>query len=71
MTINSGDKIKCGRITATVDRVLACEYLGSRLDQYGEERPWWGFDVEFVDTTGQYRHWEQALDGGEVITVED
>lgn len=26
-----------------------------------------GWDVEFIDTAGQYRHWKQWYDGGEII----
>lgn len=26
-----------------------------------------GWDVEFIDTAGQYRHWKQWYDRGEII----
>lgn len=49
-----GATIKCMGITACIDIVL---YV------YREREGW---DIEFIDTTGHYRHWKQWYDGGEI-----
>lgn len=49
-----GDVVNVGRIYATIDRILYQDY-------------WRDWDIEFIDTCGNYRHWKQGFDGGELI----
>lgn len=61
--IQHGDRITAYGVTFTVEKILYQEYWGDRKD----ERPrsdFWGYDCEFIDTDGQYHHWEQNLDCG-------
>ena len=44
-------------ISVTVDKVLYAHHESI------------GWDVEFIDTAGQYRHWKQWYDGGEIIGI--
>jgi hypothetical protein len=53
--IPQGTVIKAQGTTATVDRVL---YSEKWHDEY---------DIEFIDAKGNYRHYKQWDDGGEVI----
>ena len=48
-----GATIVCGGIVAVVNKVLYAEYW----DRYG-------WDIEFIDTEGNYRHWKQWDDLG-------
>lgn len=52
--IRTGDKIHCMGVTAEVARILYQERYGT-------------WDVEFIDTQGNYRHWKQYFDGGFII----
>lgn len=50
-----GDKIACMGEVVTIDKVLFADYcMGT-------------WDVEFIDTDGNYRHWKQYFDGGQLI----
>jgi len=51
-----GDKICCNGITVEIDIIFSQDYY-----------PHDGWDVEFDDTTGEYRRWKQYQDGGELI----
>lgn len=42
-------------ISVTVDKVLYAHHETI------------GWDIELIDTAGQYRHWKQWDDGGEII----
>lgn len=57
MKARKGDKIKCMGITVTIDRILYQDY-------------WRDWDIEFIDTAGNYRHWKQGFDGGEFLPQE-
>lgn len=50
-----GARINAMGISVTVDKVLYAHHETI------------GWDVEFIDTAGQYRHWKQWYDGGEII----
>ena len=52
--ILKGDKISALGLSFTVDRILYQEYLCG------------AFDCEFIDTKGNYHHWKQEFDGGNV-----
>ena len=54
-TIQKGDKIHCSGITVEIAAVLYCDYS------------FHAFDIEFIDTDGNYRHWKQEQDKGYVI----
>lgn len=51
-----GDKIVVEGKSVTISKILSQDYW----DRFG-------FDIEFVDGRGQYRHWKQHEDGGELI----
>ena len=53
--VRKGDKICALGITVTIEKVL---YWDCFDDEY---------DVEFIDTAGNYRHWKQWEDGGFLI----
>ena len=48
-----GATIVCGGIVAVVDKVLYAEHWDRD-----------GWDIEFIDTLGNYRHWKQWDDLG-------
>lgn len=50
-----GATINAMGISVTVDKVLYAHHETI------------GWDVEFIDTAGQYRHWKQWDDGGKII----
>ena len=57
-----GDKVKALGITITIQRVVSQEHyprLGNEDD--------WGWNIEFIGSDGQYRHWKQWEDGGKLI----
>lgn len=45
-------------ITCVVDKVIY-----AHEEKVGTDAGW---DIEFIDTNGQYRHWKQWYDGGEI-----
>ena len=49
-----GDKIRACGIIVTIDRILYQDF-------------WRDWDIEFIDTDGNYRHWKQYFDKGELI----
>jgi len=53
--MKKGTKIRCKGMTVTVNEVLYADKWDGK------------WDVEFIDSNGNYRHWKQELDGGEVI----
>ena len=63
--IKPGDMIRALGHTITIGRILYQDYNGD-LDQAGGG-DCWGYDVEFLDTSGGYHHWKQNQDRGEVI----
>lgn len=50
-----GAIVACMGIRAEIDKILYAEYW----DRYG-------WDIEFIDSKGNYRHWKQNEDGGEL-----
>lgn len=54
--IHVGDSISALGYTFKVEKILNQEWW----DRYG-------YDVEFLDDRGNYHHWKQGEDGGEVI----
>jgi hypothetical protein len=54
-TVRPGDAVKCMGVTAIIDEILYQDY------DYVD-----GWDIEFVDDMGNYRHWKQYFDGGDV-----
>lgn len=53
--MKKGTKIRYKGMTVTVNEVLYADKWDGK------------WDVEFIDSNGNYRHWKQELDGGEVI----
>jgi hypothetical protein len=49
-----GATIHCMGLSVVVDKVLYAHHENI------------GWDVEFIDTAGQYRHWKQWDDGGNI-----
>lgn len=63
--INAGDTIRAMGYSFTVGTVFYQDYFGTKERANGTD--WWGYDVEFKDTNGEYHHWLQYQDGGELI----
>jgi len=62
--VQYGDKVTAYGQSFTVDRILYQDYYGSRSD-VSPASDCWGYDVEFIDTHGQYHHWKQNQDQGQ------
>ena len=60
--LQHGDRITALGITCTIDRILDLDHFGDRPPAPGSDM--WGYDVELIDTRGNYRHWKQNQDGG-------
>lgn len=60
--LQHGDRITALGITCTIDRILYLDHFGDRPPAPGSDM--WGYDVELIDTRGNYRHWKQNQDGG-------
>ena len=60
--ISVGDTIICKGIHATIAKL----YYSFRCVEWHNERKEFikHYDVEFVDTNGNYRHWKSYFDGG-------
>ena len=54
--IEKGDLIKANGLSIRVDKVIHCDYF------YPE-----GYEIDFIDTYGNRRHWRQWLEGGSVV----
>lgn len=54
--IKIGDVIECGGVKVEVGEILHQDYWNG-----------YGWDVEFKDKNGNYRHWKQEYDGGKLI----
>jgi len=63
--IQPGDVITALGHSYTVSVVLFQDWYGDRSDANGTA--WWGYDIEFKDTNGNYHHWKQNEDGGDVV----
>ena len=60
-----GDKISALGEKAIVDKIIYQDFFGyKRAAAPGSDC--FGFDIEFIDTKGNYRHWKQNQDGGNV-----
>lgn len=46
--------IACMGVTVTIEKILFQDFY----------KDW---DIEFIDTEGNYRHWKQSIDGGKLI----
>lgn len=57
MKARKGDIVECMGICATIDKILYQDF-------------WENWDIEFIDTNGNYRHWKQGFDGGRLIQKE-
>jgi hypothetical protein len=53
-----GDQIRAKGLLVTIGRIFYQEWY---------ERSGW--DIEFIDTDDNYRHWKQQFDGGELIQM--
>lgn len=51
---HKGDKVACMGIVVTIGKILYQDF-------------WRDWDIEFIDTAGNYRHWKQGFDGGRLI----
>ena len=49
-----GDMVACMGIVVTIENILYQEFFED-------------WDIEFIDTDGNYRHWKQYFDGGRLI----
>lgn len=66
--ISIGDTIVCRGIHATIAKLyytFRSVELNLETDEYAK-----CYDVEFVDTNGNYRHWKSYFDGGHIIYKE-
>lgn len=54
--VRPGDSVVVNGKTVTIFNIYEASY-----------EPWMGWEVEFTDTNGKYRHWRQRLDGGELV----
>ena len=60
--IEVGDTIVAKRIRAKIAELLYFDrYVEEKNGTYGIF-----YDVEFIDTNGNYRHWKSYFDGGHV-----
>lgn len=69
-TIQPGDTVVIPerRIKATIDKL----YYAFRCVEWHKEKQCYvkHYDVEFVDTKGNYRHWKSYFDGGYIEYAE-
>lgn len=61
----SGDIITSKGIKATIKDIHYQDYYKS--DRNDGSCDW---DIEFTDTNGNYRHWKQYFDGGDITLVD-
>ena len=57
-----GDRVSALGVTYTVKEVLYQDHFGDHPAAPGSD--FWGYDIEFTDTSGAYHHWKQNQDGG-------
>ena len=59
-----GDIVDCPLVSkpVTISKIYSQDYYGPGQDE--------GWQLEFEDTTGEYRSWKQRCDGGELIQPE-
>lgn len=57
--LEPGDLIRCKGITVKIKEIHF-------QDDFGDD----GFDMEFMDTNGNYRSWKQRFDGGYVLQAQ-
>ena len=55
MKAKVGDKVSAMGITAEIGKIIYQFYFNG------------AWDIEFVDSYGNYRHWKQEFDGGKLI----
>lgn len=67
--IKAGDVIRSGCHAYTVGRILFQDWYGPR-EAVPPCSDCWGYDVEFTDNNGNYHHWKQNMDGGDVVRKE-
>lgn len=60
--VEVGDKISALGVIVTIKEILYQDWYSRNDFNTGE---YW--DVEFIDSLGNYRHWVSQYDGGKVI----
>jgi len=55
MKAKVGDKVSAMGITAEIGQIIYQFYFNG------------AWDIEFVDSYGNYRHWKQEFDGGKLV----
>ena len=56
MKANVNDRISCMGEIVKISKIIRQDYWEG-----------YGFDIEFLDARGKYRHWKQELDGGKLL----
>lgn len=58
-----GDRIRCMNIECTIGKIFYNDRYVSKKDGVYEVF----YDIEFLDTNNNYRHWKSYFDGGKLI----
>lgn len=52
--VKSGDTIKCNNLIVVIDKIFYQDYYNG------------DYDIEFIDTNNNYRHYKSFFDGGTI-----